>query len=358
MMRKNKLVGGLAALLTLGTVAACSDSGAEYTLHYATYSSPTSDQSKVVQRWAADVEEATNGEVEVIFHYSGSLIGAEDALQATLDGRVDIAQVGSIYAASDLSMYTVVDLPFKTKNPEVHMHSIMRLYEESETYREDFERQGVKLMYPLPLGSMMIGLSSPAATPEDLEGRSIRAGGLTSQVIPARGANPVAMGANDIYESLERGIVQGYTSISLPNLPAFGLTRSTDYVVDPGIGVAGSSIVVINQDLYESMPEEYQQAIDEASANSLQYGTEEMDAAGAAACTELREAGTEFSAFEDADVEDWRGDLALDQDWVTEFEERGYDAQGVFDDFERIIAEEEPLSDYSAPLNACMEGSQ
>lgn len=356
-MVRKKMAAPLALALALGTTAACSDDGPEYVLHYTTYSSSTSDQSLSVPRWAEEVERLTDGEVTVVFHYSQSLVGADEAVQATLDGRADIAQVGSIYAASDLSMYTVIEMPFETTNPEAHMNAIMRLYDESPVYREDFDRQGVRLLFPLPLGTILLGLNEPASSPEDLAGRSIRSGGLASEVLLTARVNPVAMTATDIYESMERGIVDGYTALAIANLPAFGLTRVSPYVIDPGIGAYSSSIVIINEDLYESMPAEYQQALDEASAMGIQYGLEEMEAAGRIACEELTESGTEFSSFSDEDVAEWSERSTVADEWVARYEQRGYDAASVLEDYRAIVSEEETESDFQDPLVACMEGT-
>ena len=221
--------------LTASALVSCAQRDGAYVLHYTTYSSPTSDQSRTVQRWAQQVEQLTDGDVQVRFHYSQSLVGADESVQATLDGRADLAQVGSIYAASDLSMYTVIELPFETNNPEVQMRTAERLYTENQTYRDDFDRQGVSLLFPLPVGIAVVGLKESAAVPADLGGRSIRSGGLTSQALLAVGANPVAMTATDVYESMERGVVDGYTSLAIANLPTFGLASTTPYLVDPGI---------------------------------------------------------------------------------------------------------------------------
>lgn len=352
----------LAAILAAtGLVSGCSkdtNSGGstDYTLHYTTYSNATSDQSKTAQRWAKEVEELTNGGVKIEFHYSQSLARAEESLKATLDGRADLAQVGSIYASSDLSMFTVIELPFETKNPEVQMKAIERLYEENETYRKDFDEKGVKLLYPLPLGSVIVGLKQPAESPTDLSGRSIRSGGLVSEVLMAVGVNPVAMTATDIYESMERGIIDGYSALSIANLPAFGLSRATPYLVDPGVGTYSSSIVVINSKIFESMPDEYKKAIEKASSNAISNGLEEMDAAGETACTELKQQGTKFSKFSDEEIMSWKQKVKVDSDWVNRYSKQGYDAKSVLVDYRRIISEEESKSTYADPVVKCIGG--
>jgi TRAP-type C4-dicarboxylate transport system substrate-binding protein len=335
---------------------ACAADDGTYVLHYTTYSSPTSDQSLTMQRWAEEVEERTDGGVQVKFHYSQSLVGADESLQATLDGRADLAQVGSLYSASDLSMFTVIELPFETNNPQVQMTAIERLYEENETYRDDFDRQGVQLLFPLPLGINLIGLEEPAPTPGDLAGRSIRSGGLTSEALLAVGANPVAMTATDVYESMERGVIDGYTSLAIANLPTFGLSTNTPYLVDPGIGAYASSIVVINSELMASMPPEYQDAIAEASGRAITNGLEEMDTLGVQACSDLRSTGTQMTTMPAEDVAAWKDRAGIAEGWVDRYTERGYDAQGVLDDYRRIIREESARSQYADQFYACLEG--
>lgn len=344
------------AAMTATALVSCAQDDGRYVLHYTTYSSPTSDQSLTVQRWAEEVEELTDGGVQVRFHYSQSLVGADESVQATLDGRADLAQVGSLYAASDLAMYTVIELPFETKNPEVQMTAIERLYDENETYRDDFDRQGVHLLFPLPLGIAVVGLKEPAAVPDDLAGRSIRSGGLTSQALLAVGANPVAMTATDVYESMERGVVEGYTSLAIANLPTFGLAGTTPYLVDPGVGSYGSSIVVINSELLAKMPQDFQNALAEASENALGNGLEEMDALGDRACTELRESGTTLSEMPADSVLAWKERAGIDRQWVDRYTERGYDAEGVLADYRRIVEEESARSTYADPFIECLEG--
>ncbi|OUZ12107.1 ABC transporter substrate-binding protein [Aeromicrobium sp. PE09-221] len=351
-----RIAAGTAALVAATGLVACgSGAGDEYVLHYSTYSNPTSDQSKTVQRWAEDVEELTDGGVTVKFHYSESLVDADESVQATLDGRVDLAQVGSLYAASDLSMYTAVELPFESSNPEAHMAAIQRLYEENETFREDFERQGVRLLFPLPIGNAVLGTTQPVESVDDLRGRSIRAGGLLSEVMAATGVNPVAMTATDVYESMERGVVGGYTSLGMSNLPTFGLSRSTPYIVDPGIGAYGSSIVVINEDLFQEMPERYQQALLDASVQARAYGIEELDELGLQACDQLQESGATFSALDDEDVAGIRDETGAAEAWVERYEERDYDAQSVLDDYRDILAEENASSSYADALDICLQ---
>lgn len=170
------------------------------------------------------------------------------------------------------------------------------------------------------------------------------------------GANPVAMTATDVYESMGRGVIDGYTSLAIANLPTFGLASTTPYLVDPGIGAYASSIVVINAELLESMPPEYQDAIGEASGNAIANGLAEMDKLGVQACTDLRATGAQLATMPPGDVQAWKDRAGIAQEWVDRYAERGYDAEGVLADYRRIIREESVRSTYADPFYACLEG--
>lgn len=186
---------------------------------------------------------------------------------------------------------------------------------------------------------------------------SIRSGGLTSQAMLSVGANPVAMTATDIYESMERGIVDGYTALAIANLPTFALSDTTPYVVNNGIGSYSSSIVIVNEELFQSMPTEYQNALLGASEDAIEMGLEEMDTLGQQSCDDLRASGTEFSAFDEAEVTAWKDSAAVSDAWVDRYAARDYDSQAVLDEYRAIIAEETPRSDYRDPLIACAAGT-
>lgn len=347
-------LAGLAICGLLMSGCSATEDG-QYELHYSTYSNSTSDQSLTMQRWAKRIGELTDDKVAVEFHYSESLVGADESVPALLDGRVDMAQVGSMYAASDLSMYTAAELPFETQNPEAHMKSLQRLFNDNATYREDFDRQGVRQLFPLPIGSAVMGSNEPINSIDDFSGKSIRSGGLISEILVAGGANPVTMTATDVYESMERGVVDGYTSLGMSNLPTFGLANNTKYIADPGIGAYASSIVGINAELYDSMPTEIQDAISQASDEALSMGIEELDSEGSLACKQAKEADTEFFEWKDSDVEEFKARSNIADQWVARYEERGYDAQSVLADYRSFLAEEDEASTYEDALTSCLE---
>jgi TRAP-type C4-dicarboxylate transport system substrate-binding protein len=109
---------------------------------------------------------------------------------------------------------------------------------------------------------------------------------------------------------------------------------------------------VMSEDLFNSMPEAYQDAVLKASRNAVEYGLEELDQAAEQACEELREEGTEFSSFSSDEVESWQNEAGLAEEWVQSGDEG---AESVLEDYRSFIEDAAAESDYTDPLIACME---
>lgn len=361
MIKRNRALAALAGLaVACITLVGCSadtnngEGGEEFVFQYATYANNVSDQSRTVQRWAERIEELTDGKVRIELHYSESLVGAEDSAQAVLDGRTDFAHIGSFYAASELPALTVAELPFESVNPDAQLNSVQRLYEENQAYRANFDAQGIVQLFPLPLGNAVLGTNEEVRSVDDLRGLSIRSGGLISEVILAVGANPVAMSATDVYESMERGVIDGYTSLALASVATFGVAESTAYIADPGVGSYSASIVGMSSSLFDSLPESYQQAILQASSEAIDIGLEELHKDDVAACEQVRAAGAVLLKWDDSAVAELRSSVTIVEDWVERMEGLGLDANSVLQDYRRVIEEVETTSSFEDGLTSCM----
>lgn len=349
-------------------LTACSGTGSESTpddstperivLQFNTYAGSQTDQATTAARWAERVSEITDGGLTFELHTGGSLVGAEESVTAVRDGRVDAAHLVSFYAASELPVLSVAELPFESQNMEAQMIAMQRLYVESEAYRANFDDVGIVPLFSLPLGPAVLGTNKEVRSIDDLRGLNIRAGGVLGEVVLAAGANPVAMSANDLFEAMERGVIDGYTSFALASLTNFGVTENTPFVANAGFGTYTAAIVGINKDVYESLPESYQDAILAAAAEAVQIGIEEYEPNAIAACQEVRDAGGQFSQWDDSAIAELRDQLTLADSWAERMNSLGYDGTSILEDFRRIIADETAKSTYTGILASCIaEGS-
>lgn len=331
---------------------ACQDT----TLEYATYASAGSDQAETVVWWGDEIEERTDGAISVNHHTAASLIDAEDALPALQDRRADIAQVAGFYFPSQLSIMGVAELPFLTTNVEAHMRAVAELSAQANDFSQQLDDNGVSFMFPLPFDTSLIGANAPVESVGDIRGTSIRAVGAHADIYSQIGANPIALPATEVYESLSRGVIDGYTGMGLANTLTFGLAEDTPYITDAGTGVGSVSAVVMSQEVFEGLCDEYQEVISDVNEEAIDVGVGLMDQLSLEACDVLRDNGSEFFVWDQEQIDEWADQTETSASWVEENSDR-YDAQSVLDDFQALVDSFEEESEFSEPFKECAASS-
>lgn len=322
-------------------------------LEYATYSSADSDQAETVVWWGDQVEERTDGAITVKHHTDGSLIGAEDALSALQDRRTDVAQVAGFYFPSQLSLLGVAELPFFTTNVETHMRAVSELTSQNEDVRRQLDENGVTLMFPIAFDTSLIGSNAPVESVDDIREMNIRAVGAHADIYSQIGANPIAVSATEVYESLSRGVIDGYTGMGLANTVTFGLAEGSPYITDAGTGVGSVSAAVMSQEVFDGLCQEHQEVISEVNEEAIGVGLELMNELSMEACDALKENGAEFLVWDQEQIDEWTDQVETVDSWVNENSDR-YDAQTVLEDFQELVASYEEESDFREPFKECV----
>jgi len=96
---------------------------------------------------------------------------------------------------------------------------------------------------------------------EDFKGMKIRVMPLYIPFMKALGATPVTISPDEIYTSMERGVVDGFM---WPNVGviSWGLQEVTKYVIDPGV-FQMEPATMINMEKWKKIPKEMQVLLDE-----------------------------------------------------------------------------------------------
>ena len=96
---------------------------------------------------------------------------------------------------------------------------------------------------------------------DDFKGMKIRVMPLYIPFMKALGATPVTISPDEIYTSMERGVVDGFM---WPNVGviSWGLQEVTKYVIDPGV-FQMEPATMINMDKWKKIPKDMQVLLDE-----------------------------------------------------------------------------------------------
>lgn len=263
------------------------------------------DQSAV--HLAETLQELSGGLITAEVFPGAQLVGPGAALEAVGDGRVEIAWVQAGYNPGELPLLNATSLPLLgTDNAEVMMRTIDALYANNELFRAEFDAANVVPIAPVPVAESLLVSKQPYLTLESMRGKSIRTLGYFSLAVTAAGGTPVALDIQDIYENLDRGVVDGATSLSLEAIVGPRLHEVGSSVQTIGFGVLGGGYWAINRDLWDSFGTELQNAILEDRPRWITRNAEIQQAGESRACDVLIDNGITLTLMDETEITKWR----------------------------------------------------
>ncbi|HHX47906.1 MAG TPA: TRAP transporter substrate-binding protein DctP [Brevibacterium sp.] len=251
------IVAGATAL----SLAACGGSGTSaggadgdgVTLSVTTtIGGPDSFHNVPISDFLDSVSEATDGKVSYEFHYANSIVPPAEIGSAMADGTVDTGLVITSYNPSEYPISNwLSQLGFAGKSgaPAMTFERAAAAtnwwYDHPEAAQADF---GDKGLIPLTPGfnaitAYHIICTEPVTSLADARGKSVRTGGEAwADIAESIGMRPVSLPGAELYESLQRGIVdcamvagadmvdsnlpevaKHYTTMNLPGFTPYGI---------------------------------------------------------------------------------------------------------------------------------------
>lgn len=305
---------------------------ADYTLRFAHFFPAVSSQHKdIFQAWAKQVQLDSKGRIEVQMYPSSTLAKPPAQYDAVKNRIADVTATIQGYTANRFPLTQIVELPGISKNASNGSCVVQGLYDEgliSNEYKK------TKPLFLFTHGQGHIHTTNKSITkPSDLAGLRIRRpSAVVAKLLEGLGAQPVGMPAPSSYQSVQRGVIDG---VSLPweGQFVFRLNELTKKHTEIGGLYTLSFVVTMNKDVYQSMPEDLKQVIDDNSGLdwSLKAGKvfDALDIKGRAQAVEQ---GHEINIIEGG-IENpaWKPVLVkATEDYLSDLEARGLPARKVY----------------------------
>lgn len=324
-------------------LAGCGDSSKDDTVYELTLSMhdpKTTASAKYLQEWIDKVDEATDGHVKITLYDNATLSAATDIGDNVKAGSVDIGWLYTSYYAGQFPLTDVINLPMQGfGDPVVSTEVLWALKDKYEEIDEEWSDFKLLMFYGNP-GMILASAEKPLTSLADLKGLSIRCpSGAITDVLTAWGASPVTMSPPDLYEAVEKKNINGYI-FEPSGICNFSLQEITKYYTDYPL-YDGPFGLIMNLDKWNSLPEEYQKAIEELSGKEASIGAAQAFANDVEVARQnIIDAGGEFVELSD----DAAAELAVAADayaqtWVENMSADGFDAAAYLADA-KAFAEE------------------
>ena len=246
-----------------------------------------------------NVEEKTNGDVQVEV-YSGSQLGSdEDVLEQAIVG----AGVGIITDPGRLSNYVydigVLQAPYIVSSYD----EALKLFE-TPTFQElaaQVEAQGFNILsFNSYQGERELFTKTPVTGPADLKGLRIRSSGsqVVTSTLEAMGANTTVLAWSEAYQALQQQVIEG-VEVHLSAAVGSSMQEVTKYLAFTGHQQLLTGLV-ISDAWFQKLPAEYQQILKDASYEAGKSASENVIAKNDEYLKTLTDGGIEVV---DCDVE-------------------------------------------------------
>lgn len=285
--------------------------------------------------WADELEQRTDGAITTDRHYTASLIGAADTISAMADGTIEVGYHAAAYNPGEFPLWNVVGVPFQTDDPVAQARSLYELYEEHDEYRQEWDDNGVHLLLHQPLPHAATGLAEPADTVDDLDGRRLRMVGYVAAALEELGMETVAIDPAELYESIQRGVVDGYGGWPFDIIPQSALQEVAPYVYDLGMGHYASASIGMSKDFWDGLDREVQDLMTEIAEEFMfEAAIDQVMRMEEESCDAILDDGGTVIAYDDdqvAEIEQRVGTASVDR-WREEAINNGLD-EDVVDGF-------------------------
>ncbi|KMQ76221.1 TRAP transporter substrate-binding protein [Marinobacter subterrani] len=273
-----------------------------------------------IREFAEDVREATDGELNITVHSSGSLIKHPEIKNSVRRGLVPIGELIMSRLANEDPLFEVDSVPYLASNYE----EAWDLWQASrDLLSERLEQQRLKLLFAVPWPPQGIYTRFPVKTGDELQGVKMRAYNKSSErLAELLGAIPTQVEVPDIPTAFGTGRVDAM--ITSPSTGAN--TRAWDYLSHFNHAQLWlpKNMVIVNKQAFEGLPESVQSAIEIAAAEAEKRGWEASKAETAAKIKIMEDNGIVVSEPSDALVKRLKEVGAMmEQEWLERAGEDG-----------------------------------
>lgn len=278
-----------------------------------------------------------SGKIKVEYYPGQQLGKTEDMFDLVLSG---VAHIGYVYAGvveGHIPLTTVFSLPGEFENAT----------EAKEVYQEMVK--GVLASEYDKLGIVPIAVTATdpyefftadkqVKLPEDLAGLKLRtAGGTADEVLEQLGASVVSMTPAELYEALQRGVLDGAT-YSFATAMSHHLEEVTKYATD-GVQLGSAALFYfMSKEKFESFSPEIQQIILEAGAKFSDAVAQRYDEFAKQNQQKYAEAGGTIYTLTEEDKKAWEEALKPAAElWIQKMESKGNaNAREVYEEMQRV----------------------
>ena len=308
----------------------------ETTLRFAHFMPANAWQhSELFQAWADSVAQASDGRIAVEVYPAQTLGKAPQGYDNARNGIAEIAWTVQGYTANRFPLSQLVELPGLFQTAEVGSCAFQQLYD-SGALDAEYADTHVLFVHTHGPGHLHTGRRAVTSL-DDLKGLRIRRPtAVIGTLLEELGAEPVGLPAPAIYESAQRGVIDGFL-LPWEAVAGFRADEVSDHHTEVGL-YALAFVTTMNKGAYARLPDDLKAVIDAHSGRTWALaagrGYDRGDVGGRAATL----ASGSLQTVEDRAAWEAAAERARER-YLSDLEARGLPARATYAALQGYVAD-------------------
>jgi TRAP-type C4-dicarboxylate transport system substrate-binding protein len=293
------------------------------------------------KEWVKLVEKKANGTLKINIYPSSTLAKIADEYDGVVNGVIDIGWNTATPNAARFPMLQVTTLPMVgIHDAPTGSKALNELYRRTDYLKKEFADTKVLFFHTESGNTNFGGTKKAIRTLEDMKGLKMRAApGSQTEFLKNAGALPIAIPITEAYESVERGVLDGYI-FAWGAVKAFRLYEVTKYFSSVNFYTA-PFWVVMNKKAFANLPPDAQKAIDECSGDvGAAIYAKHMDNDEELGLEAVRKLKKEIYTLPPAEEKRWtEAAMKTWETWVADQSKQGRPAKEVLETYRKLLTE-------------------
>lgn len=279
-------------------------------------------QEQIFNAWKKSVEEDSNGQISVSIYPGQTLGKAASGYDNAINGVADISWTVQGYTAGRFPLSQIMELPGLFETGAVGSCAFQKLFNSGAL---DDEYKETKVLYVHTHSPGHLHTRDKVVTSlDDLKGLRIRRPTtLIGDLLEGLGAQPVGMPAPEIYQSVQRGVIDGYM-LPWETIQSFQTFDVTKQHLEFGF-YSLAFVTTMNKEAYDGLPDNLKAVIDKNSG--MQWAVNAgrgYDEADKKALVKIRQKGGQVNTLEDSEREAWLSVAnEVSRQYIASLDEKG-----------------------------------
>ncbi len=306
-------------------------------LTYSNFFPPTHIQSKLAEAWCKEVEKRTNGRVKIEYYPGQTLTKARQVYDGVVTGLSDIGFSVLAYTRGRFPVLSAVDLPLGYTSGRVATQVANAVYMKFKPK----ELMDTQVMYLHAHGpGILHSRSKPIRKLEDLKGMKMRGHGTSAKVLKALGATPVPKPMPELYQMLQKGVVEGALYPYEVN-DGWRMAEVVRYATGTyAVAYTTTFFVVMNKDKWNALPSDIQKIIMDINKEWINKHGSAWDTSDIDGVRALLEAGGQIIGLDKKEAARWKKAVQpiIDKE-IAQLNKKGFNGKEIVDFIVKTLKE-------------------